>query len=110
MHLGGHLYEAVHVFGCALLAFTALLLISNPACLFHPRRIELSELEQQHAGGHGPGEGPLHAVPVDRAGAPGPDLQVPGCQYPHTSQPPRPHQEEPRVVSLPTFLLRHEHM
>jgi hypothetical protein len=28
MHLGGHLYEAVHVFGCVLLAFTALLLIS----------------------------------------------------------------------------------
>lgn len=25
MHLGGHLYEAVHVFGCVLLAFTALL-------------------------------------------------------------------------------------
>jgi hypothetical protein len=30
MHLGGHLYVAVHVFGCALLAFTALLLVSNP--------------------------------------------------------------------------------
>jgi hypothetical protein len=79
-------------------------------CLYHPRRIKLSELEQQHAGGHGPGEGPLHTVPVDRAGAPGPDLQVPGRQYPHTSQPPRPHQEEHRVVSLPAFLLRHEHM
>lgn len=81
-----------------------------PACLLPPRRIELGELEHQHAGGNGPGEGSLHAVPVDRAGAPGPDLQVPGCEQPHTSQPPHPHQEEPRIVSLPAFLLRHEHM
>lgn len=111
LHLGGHLYEAVHVFGRALLASTALLLISpNYACLFAPRRIELGELEHQHAGGNGQGEGPIHAVPVDRAGTPGPDLQVPGREQPHTSQPPHPHQEEPRSVSLPAFILRHEHM
>lgn len=72
-------------------------------------RIEFSELERQHSGGNGQGEGTLHAVSVDGVGAPGPDLQVPGCQYVRASQPPHPHQEEPRVP-LPTCLLWLKHI
>jgi hypothetical protein len=72
-------------------------------------RIELSELERQHSGRNGQGEGTLHAVAVDGAGAPGPDLQVHGCQHPRASQPPHPHQEEPHVA-IPTCLLWLEHM
>ena len=72
-------------------------------------RVELGELERQHPERHGQGEGALHAVAVDGAGAPGPDLQVPGGQHRRASQPRRPHPPE-RHLALPVRLLWLLHM